>query len=153
MDRRFVDTNVLLYSISLAPYEKRKRERALDLLAGDDLALSVQVLQEFYVQATRPSRADPLAHDIAVDLMHGWTRFPVQEMSLGILDAALEIRTAHGFSYWDCAIVAAAQALSCRELYSEDMSHGRQIGDVTIINPFAGPRGFHERPRPGPRRR
>jgi len=38
--------------------------------------------------------------------------------------------------YWDAAIVAAARALGCRELYSEDMTHGREIERVAIINPF-----------------
>lgn len=134
--RRFIDTNVLLYSISRDPGEVAKRDRATALLAADDLALSAQVLQEFYVQATRVSRADALPHDIAAGLVRAWTRFPVQEISLGIVTAALEIRATQGFSYWDSAIVAAAQALGCRELLSEDMSHGRHVGDVTIINPF-----------------
>ena len=57
----FVDTNVLLYSISRDPGERRKQEIAVALLQRDDLALSVQVLQEFYVQATRRSRADAIA--------------------------------------------------------------------------------------------
>ena len=53
---RFLDTNILLYSISGEPSERRKRDTAIALLDHDDLALSVQVLQEFYVQATRPTR-------------------------------------------------------------------------------------------------
>ena len=57
-------------------------------------------------------------------------------MTLEILNAALEIKAAHGFSYWDCAIIAAARALGCRELYTEDMSHGREVEGVLIINPF-----------------
>ena len=52
---RFVDTNVLVYAVSAALEDEEKRLRALDLLARRDLAMSVQVLQEFYVQATRPS--------------------------------------------------------------------------------------------------
>jgi len=134
--RRFVDTNILLYSISRHPGEATKRDRAVALLAATDLALSAQVLQEFYVQATRATRDDALAHDIAAGLVRAWARFPVQEISLAIVMAALEIRAAHGFSYWDSAIVAAAQALGCRELLSEDMGHGRRIGDLTILDPF-----------------
>jgi predicted nucleic acid-binding protein len=65
----FLDTNVLLYSISPAPAEAAKRERALELLDNDDGALSVQVLQEFYVQSTRTTRPGRLTHDLAVDLM------------------------------------------------------------------------------------
>jgi predicted nucleic acid-binding protein len=49
---------------------------------------------------------------------------------------ALEIKTIYRLSYWDAAIVAAARALGCRELLSEDMSHGREVEGVTITNPF-----------------
>jgi predicted nucleic acid-binding protein len=134
--RRFIDTNVLLYSISRHPRETAKRERSVALLSADDLALSAQVLQEFYVQATRPGRADALPHDIAAGLVRAWARFPVQEISLGIVTAAIEIHARHGFSYWDSAVIAAAQALGCRELLSEDMAHGQRIGDLQIVNPF-----------------
>ena len=134
--RRFVDTNILLYSVSRHPGEAAKRNRAIALLAAGDLALSAQVLQEFYVQATRASRADALPHDIAAGLVRAWARFPVQEISLGIVTAALEIHAKHGFSYWDSAIVAAAQALECRELLSEDMADGRRVGNLRIVNPF-----------------
>lgn len=132
----FLDTNILLYSISRHPAEQAKRERAIALLEQDDGALSVQVLQEFYVQATRPTRPDRLSHDIAAALINTWTRFLVQEITLSILIGALEIKAAHGFSYWDSAVVAAARALGCSTLYSEDLSHGREVEGITIINPF-----------------
>src|SRR5436190_20489193 len=132
----FFDTNILLYSISRDAAEAEKRERAVVLLDGEDGALSVQVLQEFYVQATRPTRTQPLSHDIATGLIRRWSRFRVQEINLSILSAALEIRAAHHFSYWDSAIIAAARALGCRELYTEDISHGREVEGVLIINPF-----------------
>jgi predicted nucleic acid-binding protein len=133
---RFFDTNILLYSISTDPAETAKRERAIELLSGEDGALSIQVLQEFYYQATRPTRLQPIAHEVAVNLITAWSRFRLQEINLAILQAALEIKAAHRFSYWDCAIIAAARALGCRELYTEDMSHGQQIGGVLIVNPF-----------------
>jgi predicted nucleic acid-binding protein len=133
---RFIDTNILLYSISRDPTEESKREVAIALLDAENIALSVQVLQEFYVQATRASRPDALAHEIAVGLVRTWLRFKVQEITLPVMINALEIKEAHGLSYWDAAIVAAARALGCRELLSEDMSHGREIEGVTINNPF-----------------
>lgn len=133
---RFLDTNILLYSISCYPPEAAKRERAIELLDADDNGLSVQVLQEFYVQATRPTRPDALQHDIAVGLIRTWLRFKVQEITVPIMTEALRIKATYGFSYWDAAIVAAARALGCRELYSEDMTHGREIDGTAIINPF-----------------
>lgn len=132
----FLDTNILLYSVSTDPVEAVKRERAIALLERDDGALSVQVLQEFYVQATRPSRPDPLPHAIASGLIATWTRFPVQDITLAILEGALEIKERHRFSYWDSAILAAARALGCRTLYSEDLSHGRQVDGIAIVDPF-----------------
>jgi len=135
-DLHFLDTNILLYSISRDPNETRKREQAIALLGEDDGALSVQVLQEFYVQATRPSRPDPIPHPIAAALIHTWLRFAVQAVTTSILAHALDIKAKHGFSYWDSAIIAAARALGCQQLYSEDMAHGRAVEDVVILNPF-----------------
>jgi predicted nucleic acid-binding protein len=132
----FLDTNILIYSISDDPAEAAKRTRAEALLAHDDGALSVQVLQEFYVQATRSTRPGRLTHDVAARLIAVWCRFPVQDITLPILTGALEIKAAHGFSYWDSAIIAAARALGCDRLYTEDLTHGRRIDGVTIIDPF-----------------
>ena len=131
-----VDTNVLLYSISTDPAESRKRDIAIALLDADDLALSVQVLQEFYVQATRATRAAALGHDIAAGLIRTWLRFTVQDITPDIMLGALELKVAHRLSYWDAAIVAAARALGCRELLSEDLTHGQEIDRVRVHNPF-----------------
>jgi predicted nucleic acid-binding protein len=133
---RFIDTNVLLYSISRDPTEARKHEIAVALLDADDLALSVQVLQEFYVQATRATRKDAVDHQIAVGLIRTWLRFGVQETTLAVTLGALEIKAQHRLSYWDAAVIAAARALGCDELLSEDMSHGRDVDGVIITNPF-----------------
>jgi predicted nucleic acid-binding protein len=133
---RFIDTNFLLNSISRDSAETSKRDIAVALLDTENIALSVQVLQEFYVQATRATRPDALAHEIAVGLVRTWLRFKVQETTLPVMINALEIKVRYGLSYWDAAIVAAARALGCRELLSEDMSHGREVEGVTINNPF-----------------
>ena len=132
----FLDTNILLYSISSDRAEVAKRERAISLLERDDNGLSVQVLGEFYVQATRPTRGDALTHEIAVGLIEAWLRFPVQDLTREIVLDALAIKATHGFSYWDSAIIAAASALGCRELYTEDLTHGRDVRGVRIIDPF-----------------
>ncbi|WP_198350943.1 PIN domain-containing protein [Flavisphingomonas formosensis] len=132
----FLDTNILLYSISGLPKELRKRDIARRLIDEEDVALSVQVLQEFYVQATRPSRPDAIAPDLAKQFVDLWSDLPIQDITLTIMNAALSIQVRHRFSYWDCAIIAAAQAMECTTLYSEDMDDGRQIGSLRIVNPF-----------------
>ena len=136
MMSHFLDTNVLLYSISQNPAESLKRDRAIALLADDSGALSVQVLQEFYVQATRASRADALPHQLAARLIETWSRFRIQDMTLPILRTALRIRKAHGFSFWDSAIVAAALALGCDRVYTEDLTHEQVIEGLAIVDPF-----------------
>jgi len=98
---RFLDTNILLYSISNNPAEAGKRARAIALLDADDNALSVQVLQEFYVQATRPTRPDALPQDIAAGLIRTWLRFKVQENTVPLMLDALRIKGRYGISYWD----------------------------------------------------
>lgn len=134
--RHFFDTNILLYSISTDPTEQPKRDRAIELLDQRGGALSIQVLQEFYVQATRPARADAIPHDLAAKLLQSWTRFTVQDMTMSVLMAALDIKKEFGFSYWDSAIISAAQELGCELLYSEDLSHGQSVYGVKIVNPF-----------------
>ena len=66
---RFLDTSILLYSISQDLSETAMRDRAVGIIDAGNNALSVQVLQEFYVQATRPTRRDRLPHDIATGLI------------------------------------------------------------------------------------
>src|ERR1035438_10538969 len=132
----FLDTNILLYSISQNPAESLKRDRAIALLADDSGALSIQVLQEFYVQATRSSRADAIPHELAAGLIAAWGRFRIQDMTMPVLNLALQIRRSHGFSYWNSAIVAAARTLGCDRIYTEDLNHGQVVEGLAIVDPF-----------------
>jgi predicted nucleic acid-binding protein len=133
---RFVDTNVLLYAASTVTDERAKKERALALLEHDDLVLSVQVLQEFYVQATRATRTDKLAHDLATALVESWLRFRVQELTVAILRSAIAASARWQVSYWDAAIVEAAREAGCATILSEDFQHGMDFGGVSITDPF-----------------
>lgn len=132
----FVDTNVLLYAISTASDERAKAAIARGILERRDLALSTQVLQEFYVQATRESRRDPLRHDQAVRLIESFCRYPVQELTLAIVRAALGTRTRWGISYWDAAVLEAARSSGCTVVLSEDLADGQDYGGVRVENPF-----------------
>jgi predicted nucleic acid-binding protein len=133
---RFVDTNVLLYAISTASDERAKHEIALRLLDEADLALSVQVLQEFYVQATRDGRRDRISHEQACDLIESWLRFHVHVIDVATMQAALRTAARFRLSYWDAAIVEAARASECRTLLSEDLSDGQNFAGVVVLNPF-----------------
>lgn len=133
---RFFDTNVLIYSVVFERHEQAKRDRAVELLLGRDIAVSVQVLQEFYVQSTRASRKERPTHEEACGLIDRWQRFHVQDMTLAVLNEALAIKGAHRLSSWDSAIIAAARACGCSGVYSEDMQHGQAVAGVRIVNPF-----------------
>jgi predicted nucleic acid-binding protein len=133
---RFVDTNVLLYAISRAPGEQGKATRAMELLATRDLGVSVQVLQEFYVQATRAGRADRLTHEQAAGLVDSFRRFAIQDTTVGVVLGAMSTRSRFGISYWDAAILEAARALGCTTVLSEDLSHGQDYAGIGVENPF-----------------
>lgn len=133
---RFVDTDVLLYAISRDPREQDKARVANDILDSSDIGLSTQVLQEFYVQATRASRSDALTHPQAAALVDAFSRFAVQDVTMAIVRAAMTTRVEFGLSYWDSAIIEAARVLGCRELLSEDLAHGVDYAGVRVTNPF-----------------
>jgi predicted nucleic acid-binding protein len=131
----FLDTNVLVYAVSSAEADAARRAKALDLVRQSDFGLSAQVLQEFYVTVTRKIRK-PLAPEQAVALMDEYRVFPTVPTDYPLIVTAVELSLRHGISYWDGAIVAAAEVLEAKVLYTEDLNHGQRYGSVRAINPF-----------------
>ena len=131
----FIDTNILLYAISTVEEETDKRAIARRILLRTDLAFSVQVFQEFYVQATRQIGAR-VAPEVAVRLVTSWTRFPVQPMTLELMFAAFLTHRRFGISYWDAAIIESARSLGCSEVLTEDLQDHQSFGGVRVVNPF-----------------
>ena len=136
----FIDTNVLLYAASKDAGEAEKSVVARAVLEGDDLVLSTQVLQEFYVQATRPTRPDRLSHEVAVALVESWLRFRVVETNVSLLLNAMATKARWQVSYWDAAIIEAARSGGCSTVLTEDLQAGMNFAGVRVDNPFA-PRG------------
>jgi predicted nucleic acid-binding protein len=132
---KFLDTNMLLYAYDLdAP---AKRAAALRLVeqgwtAPGDSAISVQVLQEMYVNLVRRGVSQTEAARIVLD----FANWPVVDNTLGLLEAALDEQTRWKISLWDSLILAAARASGASELYTEDLSHGQNYGGVKVVNPF-----------------
>lgn len=135
---RFVDTNVLLYAVSPVPEEAAKRQRAVDLLDQGSLVLSIQVLQEFYYQATGARRLWSMSHEDAERYVRSLERFRVQPVTLQVLHGAMALRERYRINYWDAAILAAARIAGCDTVYSEDLNAGQDYGGVRVVNPFAG---------------
>ena len=138
---RLADTNILLYAVSTIPSEAAKGARAREVLGEDSLALSVQVMAEFYHQATRRSRPGRLSHEGAMEFLYGLADLPVQPATLEIFRRGTDLCNRFGISYWDAAILAAAMAMGCDVVYSEDMSDQQNYDGVRVINPFLQEQG------------
>jgi predicted nucleic acid-binding protein len=132
----FIDTNVLLYALSDRPEELAKAERARELLLDENWGWSVQVAGEFYHIATSTKRQFRLPHASAMEYVNTWLNFPTASLHPSTVLRALQLKERFQVSYWDAAIIAAADELGCATIYSEDFSHGQNYDGVTVVNPF-----------------
>lgn len=135
----FLDTNVLLYAVSSAPHEAAEREAARHILQEDNWGISVQVLQEFYVNATGKLRRTVAPQTIAPFVRLLLER-PVVTTTPDLFMRAIEISRRYQISYWDAAIVAAAVQLGCRTLYTQDLNSGQMYEGVQATDPFVARR-------------
>lgn len=131
----FVDTNVLVYAAAGRDTEETKREKALKLIEGEDIGISAQVLQEFYVVVTRKIEV-PLRPDEALEWIELLQVFPCLPIDANLVKIAAEISERFEISYWGGAIVAATEALGAKTLYTEDLNDGQKYGLVQVRNPF-----------------
>lgn len=134
--RSFFDTNVLAYTDDAdAP---AKRDRALALLADHRRerrgVISTQVLQEYFVVATKKLQVEPQLARRKVEL---FGRLEVVGIGLDDITAAIDLVRLHQVSFWDALIIRAAKAAGCARLYSEDLQPGWRIEGLTVANPFA----------------
>ena len=133
--RTFFDTNILIYTDDKSAPAKRKT--AINLVATHREAgtgvVSLQVLQEYFVAATRKLRVDPQIARRKVELL---SEFDVAAPEVADILAAIDLHRLHGLSFWDALIVRSAKQSGCGVILSEDMQHGRQIDGMRIVNPF-----------------
>jgi predicted nucleic acid-binding protein len=132
----FIDTNVLLYAASNADADQAKKLVARQALLQADIAFSAQVMQEFYAAAVTKQRLQ-MTHDEAVAVLRLLAVFPVCPISRDLVLRAIDAKQRHHISYWDAAIIAAAQQLGCQTILSEDLNPGQEYDGVRVINPFA----------------
>ncbi len=135
--RFFVDTNVLVYAASNAVADQVRRDLALELLDRSDLALSAQVLAEFYTVATSKTKLN-MTHDDAVVLLESLVHIPTCAITRELVMEAVGLRQRCKISYWDAAILAAAKQMGCDAVFSEDLNAGQNYEGVTVANPFKG---------------
>lgn len=139
--RTFVDTNVLLYAHDASETEKQPIARALleELWADHSGVLSTQVLQEFYVVATRKFKP-PMRRSEARELVALYGTWSVVQVDVGLIFDAAALEEQAQLSFWDALIVEAARRAGAMRLVSEDLQSGRLIAGVVIENPFGAVR-------------
>jgi predicted nucleic acid-binding protein len=133
----FVDTKILLYAYDATADERHEAAGALvDRLWRERRgAISVQVLQEFYVNATRKA-AKTIDPEVAVDLLKSLVRWRVHSPLPDDVIAAATWSRRHQLSFWDAMIVRSAAELRCDTLWTEDLNDGQVIEGVRLSNPF-----------------
>ncbi|MGH6870774.1 MAG: PIN domain-containing protein [Rhizomicrobium sp.] len=114
--------------------ESKKRAKANALIVAGGFGTSGQVLQEFYTVATR--KGEPLSPEQALLWIERLVTFPCVPIDAALVVDAIAIAARYRISYWDGAIVAAAEALGAAILYTEDLNHAQMYGSVRAINPF-----------------
>ena len=136
---QFVDTNILIYAHDRSAGTKHERARALltELWESGDGCLSIQVLQEFYVNITRKV-ARPLPPDTARQIIADLGHWTVHSPTVDDVLNAIALQERHGLSFWDAMIVASAIQLGCLVLWSEDLNDGQEYDGARIVNPFRG---------------
>lgn len=131
----FFDTNVLVYAAVGHKAEPEKYARAVELIATENYSTSAQVLGEFYVNVVKKSDI-PLTPAKAAEWVAVISLKPCQELDEGVVMRGIEHAQRFQISYWDGAIIAAAERLGVRTLYTEDLNHGQTYGSVRAVNPF-----------------
>lgn len=131
----FFDTNVLVYADDAA--SPRKQERAIAVVAEHfrqgTAVVSLQVLQEYFVAATRKLHVAPETAQRKVEIL---ARARVVRFEAGDVIAAIELHRLTRISFWDALIVHAARSAGAAVLYSEDLQPGAVLGGVRVVDPF-----------------
>ena len=133
-ERRFFDTNVLIYAHTADQPQKKKTARKLltEHLGDQTAVFSTQVLQEYFVAATRIG----LPSELARQHVATYAQANVVQVTTGLILAAIDLHRLHKISFWDALIVRSARAAGCGVVFSEDLKHGQSYDGVRIENPF-----------------
>jgi predicted nucleic acid-binding protein len=135
-DRTFVDTNILLYAHDIDAKSKHDIAKTVlaELWSQRTGVLSLQVLQEFYVNVTRKI-ASPLPKDVARRVVNSYAIWCIETTPAEISNA-FRIEDESRIGFWDALIIASAAKCGASRILSEDLNAGQVIAGVKIENPF-----------------
>jgi predicted nucleic acid-binding protein len=133
--KEFVNTNILIYAFDLTA--GKKRETAVELIeriwAERAGCLSLQVLQEFYVTATKKLGMPPTDAFAQIERLGKWA---VHRPTFNDVLLAIQLNREKKISFWDAMILRSAMSLDCTLVWSEDLSDGQRWDGITVRNPF-----------------
>ena len=134
--RIFVDTNILIYAHDVDAGAKHQVAKNVlrELWSQRSGVLSMQVLQEFYVNVTRKI-ASPLSKDVARLVVNSYSVWCI-ETTPAEITTAFRIEDESRIGFWDALIVAAAVKCGALRILSEDLNAGQVIAGIPIENPF-----------------
>jgi predicted nucleic acid-binding protein len=134
---QFVDTKGLIYAHDVSAGDKRIRARELlqSLWQAEAGCLSVQVLQESYVNVTRRVPR-PMAPEAAAQIIADLSVWRVHRPGVEDVLDAIRLQSRYQVSFWEAMIVISAIQLGCAILWSEDLNPGQVYQGVTVLNPF-----------------
>ncbi|HEX3046761.1 MAG TPA: PIN domain-containing protein [Bacillota bacterium] len=147
MSKSFIDTNILIYAMDRADPLKQRQSRAIlqGLLDEDHSGvISTQILQEFYVTASKKLKLDGI---LVKSILHNLENYEVVVVNPDLIEAAVDCSILNRLSFWDALVIVSAESASCDTLLSEDLNHGQIIRGVKVVNPFLNslkPEQFHE---------
>ena len=133
--RVFLDANVLVYAQDAGSAKKRHKSREIikNLAESAEGVISTQVMQEFFVAATRKLGVSPLA---AKGVLKTFDVFEIVQVSPALIHEGIDCSILNQLSFWDSLIFAAAASAGCTTLLSEDLNAGQTILGVKVQNPF-----------------
>lgn len=136
MGRDFIDTNIVVYANDSRHPGKQKQALTLvaDALRSGSGVICTQVLQEYANVALGKlgQRRDVVLRQLAL-----LERLEVVSQAPALVRRAVELHGLYGITFWDAAIVAAAESSGCNRIFSEDLNTGQFYGGVEVVNPFA----------------
>lgn len=132
-DKFFIDTNIFAYAVDQANKTKQATARKLIATQARKAAISTQVMQEFFVAATRKLNISALK---AKELVHKLGGFQCIQITTTLVHQAIDTMILNQISYWDALIVVAAIEAKCNVILTEDMNSGQVISGIEIKNPF-----------------
>ena len=136
-DLQFVDTNILIFAHDRSAGDKHIQARDLirALWQSGEGCLSIQVLQEFYVNVTQKV-AKPLTQDVAAQIIADLSVWQVYRPGLEDVLDTIRLQGRYQISFWDAMIVSSAIQLGCQTIWSEDLNPGQVYDSVAVTNPF-----------------